>query len=201
MPDRTKHSTPWTEAMIPLTLPQEDRRTALRSFWLVLSVLLGATFWTVGWLLAVPFAWGIGLIVGLAGASIVFLKEELVRRLYNAWNRRLIRPIATLVSSVVTGICFFIIFAAVGRAGSRLQIDGRTTTNWESRKTLPGDAYGFLFAVRNGTAAESGWMNNYLRWAVRSGNMWSISLLPFLSVLRLLNSEQKSAATNIYTLF
>lgn len=187
--------------MIPLTLPQEDRRTALRSFWLVLSLLLGATFWVVGWLLEVPFAWGVGLIAGLAGGTMVFLNEELVRRFYNAWNRRLIRPIAALASSAVTGICFFIIFAAVGRVGSRLQIGGRTATNWESRKTLSGDAYGFLFAIRNGTVTETGWMGNYIRWAVRSGNMWSISLLPFLSFLRLLSNEQKSAATNIYTLF
>ena len=110
--------------MIPLTLPTEDRRNTLRSFWIVISLIFGTGLWLVGWLFDVPFSLTLGLIAGTACGLLVFAKQELVHRLYQAWNRRIVRPYANTASHVVMSICFFIIFVAVGKTGSRLRPGG-----------------------------------------------------------------------------
>jgi hypothetical protein len=188
--------------MIPLSLPSEDRRTILRSFWLVISLIFGAGFWLVGWWFQVPLSLAIGLISGTACGLLVFLNQEFVRRLYRAWNQRLVHPFANLASRTVMGICFFIIFVATGRAGARVRLRKDGVTTWERRNSLSSDAYEFPFVREGRLAGRPGWIRAYLNWAVRSGNAWSISLLPFLWFLRLLSGEEEKALeANIYTLF
>jgi hypothetical protein len=188
--------------MIALTLPSEDRRTVLRSFWLVFSVILGTGLWLVVRLLHVPFSLTIGLIGGASCGLLVFADQEFVRRFYRAWNRKLVRPFADLASRAAMGICFFIIFLATGSAGSRLRLRGYAATTWQFRSSLPGHAYELPFASPGELSARVGWIRSYLHWAIRSGNAWSISLIPFLCFLRLLSGEkEKALEANIYTLF
>ena len=188
--------------MIALTLPPEDRRTVLRSFWLVFSLISGIGLWLVGRLLHVPFSLTIGLIGGACCGLLVFADQEFVRRLYRAWNRRLVRPFADLASRAVMGICFFIIFLTTGSAGSRIRLRGHRLTTWQRRSSVPGDVYELPFASPGELSARVGWIRSYLHWAVRSGNAWSISLIPFLWFLRLLSGDkEKTVEANIYTLF
>jgi hypothetical protein len=203
MPRPTRRNTPSTNRlMIALTLPSEDRRTVLRSFWLVFTLISGTGLWLVGGWFHVPFSLIIGLIGGACCGLLVFVNQEFVRRLYRAWNRRLVRPFVDLASRAVMGICFFIIFLATGSAGSRIRLRGYAATTWQFRSSLPGHAYELLFASQGELSARVGWVRSYLYWAVRSGNAWSISLIPFLWFLRLLSGEkEKALETNIYTLF
>jgi hypothetical protein len=188
--------------MISVTLPSEDRRATLRGFWIVISLIFGAGLWLAGWLFEVPFSLTLGLIAGTACGLLVFVKPEFVRRLYKAWNRRIIRPYANAASRTVMNICFFIIFVAVGKTGSRFRPGGRGVTSWERRSSLPAEAYGLPYVARGEGSAETGWIRGYISWAIRSGNAWSISLLPFLWFLRLLsNRAEKALEANIYTLF
>lgn len=132
---------------------------------------------------------------------LVFVQEQFVRRLYGAWNRRIINLLARLTRNAVMGICLFIIFVATGRVGSRLRFGGHAAT-WELRDSLPADAYELPFVSQGRLSAKVGWIRGYLRWAIRSGNVWSISLIPFLCFLRMLSTEeQKAVEGNIYTLF
>ena len=75
-------------------------------------------------------------------------------------------------------------------------------TSWERRSSLPDEAYGLPYVGRGEASAGTGWIRGYISWAIRSGNAWSISLLPFLWLLRLLSDrEEKALEANIYTLF
>lgn len=158
--------------------------------------------WLVGWLLNLPVPWALGVIGGIALALLAFVQEEFVRRLYGAWHWKLIRPLARLTSNAVMGICLFIIFVGTGRAGSRLRFGGHADTTWEPRNSLPSDAYGLPFAGRGEFSAKTGWIRGYIHWAIRSRNVWSLLLIPFLCFLRMLSTEeQKAVEENIYTLF
>ena len=45
----------------------------------------------------------------------------------------------------------------------------------------------FRMSAEEKEVRETGWIRGYISWAIRSGNAWSISLLPFLWFLRLLS--------------
>src|SRR2546422_5634454 len=125
MPRHIRRNTRSTNLlMIALTLPSEDRRTVLRSFWFLFSLISGTGLWLVGRWFHVPFCLIIGLISGASCELLIFVNQEFVRRLYRAWNRRLVRPFADLASRAVMGICFFIIFLTTGSAGSRIRLRG-----------------------------------------------------------------------------
>jgi hypothetical protein len=188
--------------MISLTLPSDDRRSVLRSFWIVISLILGTGLWLAGRWLQMPFPLAIGFMGATACGLLVFVNQEFVRRLYHAWNGRIIRPFASVASRAVMGICFFIIFVATGRTGSRCRLNGHASTTWEPRSSLPDEAYALPYVSGEGLPRGTGWIRCYFLWAIQSGNAWSITLLPFLWFLRLLSYEEKKPfAANIYTLF
>lgn len=188
--------------MIPLTLPYKDRRTLVRSFWLVISLGFATAVWLIGWAIQIPFPWIPGIAAAVACGSVVFVAEQFVRRVYLAWNRRLVRPLAGLASRGVTATLFFVIFVATSRPGSRVRLGGHAGTTWEPRGSLPNNAYELPFAGQGALSTKAGWIRTYIHWALQTGNTWSVSLLPFLWFLRLLsNGDQRNAEANIYTLF
>jgi hypothetical protein len=136
---------------------------------------------------------------------VAFWKEPLVRRVYAAWNNRILRPLGNLATIIVVQICRVLIFTATGRAGSRAQIQALSASMWNKRaiernNTSP---VPFATATENGNIAPAqGWVGNYLQWATHTGNVWAISLIPFLWLLRMVSTEEPTtAAGNIYTLF
>jgi hypothetical protein len=205
MPRPINRNTPSTNlilSMISLILPPQDRRNFLRSFWFVVSFIFAAGLCLVAAWIQAPFPLVIGLLAGTSCGLLVFAKEQLVRRLYHAWNRRIIRPFANLASRAIMAICFFIILVATGRTRPRSRFGGHGATGWQRRSSLPDLAYAFPYVSEQESTPGIGWFREYLRWAIRSGNTWSITLLPFLWFLRLLSYEEKrSFAANIYTLF
>jgi hypothetical protein len=186
--------------MTPITLPQGYRRSVLRSFWASISIWAGVSTaslaFGLGW--PAPLAWGV------AGAAIVgtlvFSHEHVVRRLHGAWNNRVVRPVARWCVQYLLRLCFFVVFVAAGRAGSRMILAAGDPGGWTARqRAADRDASPLDVGA---SAARGGWMRSYVRWAAHSGNAWSISLLPLLLLIRLLAAEQESAATpSIYTLF
>jgi hypothetical protein len=137
---------------------------------------------------------------GLAGL-VMLIREDLVWRIYRAWNRRLVRPFASAVSGAVLAICYFVVVVAA-TAGAQQSAVTEGRSSWVSRRSLPSDAYGALFAAARADAASGGWVWNYVRWATRTHNLWATSLLPFLAVLKLLSEDEPEAPhANIYTLF
>ena len=188
--------------MVPLTVPEEDRRIVLRSFWLLISAIFAALASIVAWMIGVPW-WMAGVPVFAVAGLFAFTKEHLVRRLYHAWNNRIIRPLSNIVTAIILRVCLFLVFATTGRTGSRLQLAGLSGTMWMARDPKLNRTSSFPFVGSEGTTAGSrGWLRSYLRWAFQSHNVWAITLIPFLWMLRMVSTEEPAAAGgNIYTLF
>ncbi|MFL6515168.1 MAG: hypothetical protein ACJ8M1_09120, partial [Chthoniobacterales bacterium] len=102
--------------MIPLSLPQEDRRIVLRSFWFLISLAAGVVVSLLCWRLKMPpWTWASGLLVLVMLAPVSFSREDVVRRLYHAWNNRIVRPWSSAATGIILRICLLLIFAATGR--------------------------------------------------------------------------------------
>ena len=188
--------------MVPLSVPEQDRRIVLRSFWFVVSAIAAALVSLVTWLLHLPW-WALGGLTFVAAAWLAFSNEHLVRRLYHAWNNRIIRPLSNLVTAIILRVCLLVVFAATGRAGSRLLVRGKFPTMWVGRDDSSDHVGSLPFGVHgDSVAAPNGWIRNYARWAMRSGNFWAFFLIPFFCLLRMVSAEEPTgSAGNIYTLF
>jgi hypothetical protein len=185
-----------------ISLPPRAGRFELRSFWLVCTVILAGGILLIAWRLNIFFSIVVAVIAGAAFNSIVAVREPFARRVYHAWNRRLVRPLAKAAASLVLGVCFVIIFVATGALGSRLGLSRHALSTWERRTSLPFNAYKLPFASQGEIDVNTGWIRRYVHWAYRSGNAWAMSLIPFLWLLRLLSTEDRERMqANIYTLF
>jgi hypothetical protein len=188
--------------MIPFALPQNDRQIVVRSFWVVISFIGGFAAWLVGWFVRFPYTIALAALIAAALYLFVFWNEPFVRRLYHAWNNRIIIPMARIVGEMIMRFCLFVIFAVTGRLGSRLRVDPHTSSIWENRNSLPPDAYILPFPGVGGSTQGRGWIRGYVRWAKQSRNVWALALIPFLTLLRIVIREERPAMEgSIYTLF
>src|SRR5215212_6269477 len=113
--------------MVPLTIPADERRITLRSFWFLISLAFAVPVSVVANLVGVVW-WAVGIAALVAVGSLVLYNEHLVRRLYRAWNNRIIRPLSSLAIAVILKVCLLVVFAATGRVGQRLQIRNSSRT-------------------------------------------------------------------------
>ena len=187
--------------MTMITLPHPPRRAWLMSFWLTISVLLGLML--VGVLSLISPRWsvlGLMLTLGLLVPGVVW--PQAVGKPYRAWNR-LARTFGRGARLLLTGICFCVIVVA-GRTGSSLRLSRPHSleTLWLPRKTLGSTTYLHQHDAPTRESGGKSWIRNYIWWARQSGNLWTISLLPFLILLRTVEPEVRSTyPANIYTLF
>jgi len=132
------------------------------------------------------------------------LRPQIVSIPYLAWNK-LAREFARCSRILVMGICYYVIFAAVGRAGSKLMLSRPLSSRslWIPLEALSPAAYVNQYSVIKDNSPGEGWISTYLLWAVRSGNLWACCLLPFLLLLSALESDQNTSEfpTSTYTLF
>lgn len=187
-----------------ILLPINTRLATLRAFWAILSVMLGLilTLLTLGSLGVKSIA--AGALLAIVMFSLVFVQKRLILPLYRGWNDRLVLPFMNLSRQTVVRLCYFIIFVAVGSAGSRLGLKRSRSSGsfWTPRTSLDFDAYRAAGLDGAMTKPRSGWVRNYVSWAMESGNLWSIALLPFLTVLGWISAPaEEKVASNIYTLF
>jgi hypothetical protein len=187
--------------MMSLSLPANDNRNVLRSFWLIISLCFAVALSLGAWLVRFPLPWVCGLAGLVAFGSLVFVRETTVRRLYHAWNNRILIPMGNVVSGLILRVCLFVIFSVIGRAGSSLQLKGETSM-WKERDPLSTLTGLLPFSERHQSSSPRGWVRTYLKWAVQSGNLWAVSLIPFFCFLKMVSTEQERADRgNIYTLF
>jgi hypothetical protein len=192
---------------ITLTLPSQGRRVGLRSFWLALGSVAMAPWLVAGWWFDSTALRIAAMTVAILFASTIIMSERLVWRVYRAWNSKVVRPFSAIAARAVTRATFLVLVAAGVPAGTRLHLalQGPALTAWTPRGPLPPGAYGALFSEPSPPAMRKrgvGWIPEYLQWARRTGNLWSIALVPFLAILRLFPPDADSTPqANIYTLF
>lgn len=198
----TRRSTRWIDSMTSLTLPLEDRRAFVRSFWATLSVGVAAPWVWLGVSLQMPVLAASGGMAAVLIALMPVMHAGFAWRVYAAWNRRLVHPFARVASRCVLGVCFAVIALAARAGRSRMSLgrDTEAATLWTTRRSLDSSEYHHVFVTK---ASHTGrWTADYAGWAWRTGNLWALSLIPCLIMLRFLplNDERPDQA-DIYTLF
>ena len=172
------------------------------SFWLAVSLGSGLLIGLLSALLISPRWFGLGVMLAL----VLALPRPLWRQTiaYRLWNR-LARYFGNAAHVWLMGICFAIIVVAVGQKGSSLRLARPSSTEslWMPRGTLAPAAYISQYSAETGRAPEKGWIATFFSWAIQSGNLWALSLLPFFLLLSALRTDQRKSnfPANIYTLF
>lgn len=183
-----------------INLPYHPRRAWLRSYGLVTALGGGLMLSAMALLLRSP-AWTLlGAGCAVAGAVIALGAPQRLFLPYRVWNK-LAREYAKLARAILLRVCYFVVFAAVGRAGSTLPLAGPASARsaWTQRPGAGESSVG----NRSVVASEEEWVGRLIHWARTSGHAWSISLLPFLVLLSVLRSDQDAdgSPSEIYTLF
>jgi hypothetical protein len=187
-----------------MILPSSPNRLWLLSFWLAISLLVGIAVGIVLWVLASPAWSGLGVILTATLAMTGLLRPKVVTRPYELWNK-LAGSYTRFARLWVARTCFYIIFVAVGWTGAALRLthpSGDTKSFWMPRDTLPPEAYVYGHKKTPEGLTQRGWIYTLVSWAVGSRNLWACCLLPFLILLRALETEEKrNFPSNIYTLY
>ena len=187
-----------------LLLPNPARRGRLRGFWLVISTLTGCLVGVLLSLLVSPQWFGIGVILALGLAVLGVWKPHIISIVYSSWNT-MAYSYMRAARLLLKGICFYIIFVAVGRAGSSLKLARPSDKKslWIPRDSNTLDSHGSLDEVSLEESPHESWVRAFLAWAKKSGNWWTGCLLPFLMLFSLLEDDQehKALPVEIYTLF
>ena len=188
--------------MAMITLPYPPRRAHLVSFWLTMSMLSGLVCGGLTSLLISPRWIVLGLIVTLGMALPGLLRPEVATKPYKVWNR-LARTFGRGARFLLMSICYFVILV-VGQTGSSIGLSRPNCAGslWVPRRTLARETYAHQHAASTRTSPSNNWIRAYTSWALRSGNLWAVVLLPFLILLMTVEPEVRTThPANIYTLF
>jgi hypothetical protein len=183
-----------------ITLTNRPTRVLLWSFWLVLvagaCILAALVLWVAGAGAWSALSAALFLALVLAGR----IRPALTESAYRTW-RRLAGGVARRATGLLTRTAFLVV-AVVGLAGGDLETDLPSAggSGWRRRSPLS-DAYRSVSDEAE-RAEGHGWLGSLGSWARRSGNGWVWSLIPILSLLRLVSSERSAAAAGTtYTLY
>jgi hypothetical protein len=193
---RIENGTPMHLTESPLTV--SFRRAEMRAFWLVGTVTLALILYSVSAALGEqrPLAWG-------AGAFVLVLPGLIWSRWFelgvSAWNRG-VWFITYVLRAYTLRVCYYVLFAAVGRAGSSLGLELAQTesSRWISRarRETPFENHRLL-------EGRTGWGRELLDLAGRPGRRWMVCLLPVVAILYLLRDKQPESVmlSSTYTLY
>ena len=181
-------------------LPAPPQRSWVIGFWVSFN---GLAALGVGGILSALFGAGAALLavllVLLLTAAGRFRDWRLARLAYGAWNR-LATGYAAVAGWLVLRLCYYLIVLPVGTCGSVLHLERRASV-WTPR--IGGTGNGLPAASDRDDSLHEGWLRNYLRWAIGSGNAWALALEPFLASLGAIGQSHADpdVPTNIYTLY
>lgn len=148
------------------------------------------------------FVCGVGACLTVAVALTAHLWPWAWTLPYRAWNR-LGRHYGDVARLYLLGLCYVIV-SAVGLAGPSKDFtrDPRFGSGWIFRKSGSEPASNGRVQGDDTMALKRGWLRTYVLWAIQSGQIWRCALLPFLVLLSMLESDERSQVpTQTYTLF
>lgn len=185
-----------------ITLPPIEF-ACLKIFSMVIGVCAGACVTGFLALLGMPGPIIVGGMVALCIAVSGFLVPSFSRFLYRAWNRIAIE-FAKCMGKIVMGICYYVILLAVGSTGSTISLkdQGDRKSMWLHRGMIAPDIDSKQHAMTTDDPLQPNWIPSFVSWAVKSGNFWRCSLIPFIILLASFDSSrEETVPTDIYTLY
>jgi hypothetical protein len=185
-----------------LTLPPIQPAT-LRSFTATIAVLSALIVGLVLWLSGARWPFGLAVIIASVLALPGLLWPKLARLPYRAWNK-IASEFARIGRAFVSGICFYVVVVAVGRAGASIRLASPEAgeSMWVPRTALAEDSVQVRPAMPASERRHGSWISAFFSWAVRSGNFWTCFLVPFLMLLSALDVEwEEKVPTDTYTLY
>jgi hypothetical protein len=185
------------------SLPFPANFALLKSFWLVMSLASG---FFMGSLMSL-FTTSFGLPLTVVGTLVVaipgLLQPQIASLPYRTWNK-LGHTLAYHVQQWLLLLCFYLVFIAVGRAGSLLRLSRPrdTKSHWLSRENQSA-MYGSSHSITIEQSPHRHWISLFLKWAIGTNNWWACCLLPFLLLCAAVESEREenTVSDGIYTLF
>ena len=166
------------------------RRADILAFWVLATVAIATIVGFAAALAEQSWAWGI------AAACALLIPGVFWRPWFEGgitiWNT-VARAVASAIRTYAMAVAYYVLFAAVGRAGSSLDIGSH-----------PGGAskwWPVIDAQDDGMAAAN--RQRLMSWMQMRANVWAISLTPVLVLLRVLKIEQQDSAppSSTYTLY
>lgn len=188
--------------MINIRLQGRPRRAWLTSFGLVVSGMI-----LLGFVLAASYHQSMSLFGGGACLTVALVLSASLWPWvwtipYRAWNK-MGRHYGEIARFYLLGLCYVIV-SAIGVAGPSKDFtrNARSGSGWIERELGPRlTGEGRLQHEQNAQLGR-GWIRAYTLWAMRSGQLWRLALLPFLILLSTLDLDEEShVPTKTYTLF
>jgi hypothetical protein len=147
-------------------------------------------------------------IVLIAGAAALYFLLGIVRpsimaRPYKLWNSAA-RYFARGARLILMSICFYVVFLAVGRAGTALKLARPMADQslWTAKTMIAPAASHYEFSSIENGLTQKGWFRSYLDWSKTSGQLWALFLVPFLAMLASVEIyTDRRFPAGVYTLF
>ena len=184
-----------------ITLPPIEF-ACLRIFSVVLGVYAGALVTVLLVLLGAPSP----LVGGLVALSVTLsglLIPSFSSFLYRAWNRTA-REFARCARAIVMRVYFYVVLFALGQTGSviTLKAKGNRKSMWLLRGMIETDFDSNRRTIITSDPLRRNWIMPFISWAVKTGNVWRCSLIPFIVLLANFEcSHEETVPTDIYTLY
>ncbi len=178
----------------------------LRSFWLVLSLIIGLLTGCFLNFLFSPIWIVFGLLITFGLALPGLIRPQFARMPYRIFNK-FVRVFTYCANEWILFVCFFIIYITGGTKGSSLRLTkpNKSESLWEPRSL---GSSGICGSGMNKSAllpesSQSGWFFIFVRWVIRSGNWRILYLLPFFILIAVFRKENLSTtiSENVYTLY
>ncbi len=178
----------------------------LRSFWLVVSLIIGLL---IGFFLNIIFSpiwfvFGLFIAIGLAIPGLI--RPQLANIPYRVFNKAA-RVFTYCANEWILFVCFFIIYITGGTKGSSLRLTkpNKSESLWEPRSLgSPGICGSSMNkSVLLPESSQSGWFFIFIRWVIKSGNWRLLYLLPYFVLIAVFRKEKLSTtiSENVYTLY
>jgi len=182
-----------------LNLPA-PRRAHLRAFGLIQGIY-GALLVTIAGEIS-----GLGVnkllasLIGLLIAAATYLWPQIITRFYKLWMISA-AGYSRLAQKFLLRICYYFVIVPAGLG--RSPVTGTPPkSGWSARASFSPMTYDSPYDEQFPGCERSGVAGYYPGWSARSGNLWTLGLLPFLILIASLDDKPAERYSgHIYTLF